>query len=132
MGTISQARAERRKERQGQDRPSGKWIRSDLRFAIYLRDGFRCAYCGADLHGAAPQDITLDHVYPWSLGGENDATNLVTACRSCNCSRGAKKLHEYADQHTRKTVRRQTARKIDRYRKLAKSILSGECPEESL
>ena len=40
----------------------GVCIRADLRLAIYLRDSFRCVYCCADLHGAAPSDVTLDHV----------------------------------------------------------------------
>ena len=113
-------------------RPSGQWIRSDLRLAIYLRDGMHCVYCGRDLHGAEPTEITLDHVRPWSLGGSNEPRNLVTACRRCNCSRGARRLNEYADDHTRKAVRRQTARKIDKYRRLAKSIIAGECPEEKI
>ncbi len=42
--------------------PTGCWCRQDKRLAIYLRDGFRCLYCLADLHGADPTDITLDHV----------------------------------------------------------------------
>lgn len=126
------ARRERAEARKGQERPTGQWIRSDLRLAIYLRDEFRCAYCGKDLHGADPFELTLDHIHAWSAGGENEPTNLVTACRSCNCARGAKKLADYADAHTRKAVRRQTARKIQKYRLLAKQILSGEGPEETL
>lgn len=113
-------------------RPTGQWIRSDLRLAIYLRDGLRCVYCGRDLHGADPQDITLDHVTPWSHGGENTAENLVTACRHCNCSRGARTLRSYADAHTRAAVRRQTRRAIARYRATAKAILRGYCPEATL
>ena len=126
MSTRTQDRAARREQRRGQTRPSGQWIRTDSRLAIYLRDGFRCVYCGRDLHGADPQDLTLDHVHPWSLGGENEPTNLITACRSCNCSRGARTLASYADEHTRAAVRRQTARQIGRYRTLARSILAGE------
>ena len=126
MNTRTQQRAARRAQRAGATRPTGQWIRSEKRLAIYLRDGFSCVYCGSALHGAAPQDLTLDHVHPWSLGGENDAANLITACRHCNCSRGARRLHEYADDHTRRAVRRQTARKLSRYLALARSIIAEE------
>jgi 5-methylcytosine-specific restriction endonuclease McrA len=130
--TLRAQRARRAAQRRGQERPSGQWIRSDLRLAIYLRDGLRCVYCGCDLHGAAPQSVTLDHVHPYSAGGENDPANLVTACRHCNCSRGARSLASYADEHTRRAVRRQTARSITKYRALARAIIAGECVEGTL
>lgn len=62
-----------------------KWIRPAKRLAIYHRDGFCCAHCGA-----AAEDgvfLTLDHVIACELGGSNEATNLVTACLSCNSSK---------------------------------------------
>ncbi len=127
--TLRQARARRAAEREGQTRPSGQWIRTDARLAIYLRDEFRCVYCGRSLHGARKDEVTLDHVHPYSEGGENEASNLVTACRHCNCSRGARRLSEYADNHTRAAVRRQTRRSIARYRDLARSILGEESYE---
>jgi hypothetical protein len=52
-----------------------------LRFEILRRDGHRCRYCGAT------PDVTelhVDHVVPVSLGGLDDPTNLVAACRDCN------------------------------------------------
>ena len=48
--------------------------------AILDRDGQRCAYC----HGPAR---TVDHVIPLRLGGSNDGSNLVAACRACNSRR---------------------------------------------
>lgn len=66
-----------------------KWITPVRRLAIYLRDGFTCAYCGRDLRGAAPREITLDHLTCKALGGGHESTNLVTACLTCNSSRGA-------------------------------------------
>lgn len=73
-----------------------KWIRPAKRLAIYLRDGLCCAYCGTDLRGAAPGQLTLDHLTPRSHGGDNEATNLVLACVACNSSRGNKSLEEFA------------------------------------
>ena len=103
-----------------------KWIRPEKRLAIYLRDEFHCVYCGRDLHHAAPEEVNLDHVKPRSKGGSNEASNLVTACKSCNCSRGDKALAKWADEPTRRAVRRQTRRSIRNPLALAKDIIKGE------
>ena len=103
----------------------GVCIRKDLRLAIYLRDSLRCVYCCCDLHGAAPTDITLDHVVADVDGGSNAPSNLVTACRSCNCSRQDKPLAKFAGPETRKDIRRLTSRSISRYRTLAKAMIAG-------
>ncbi len=68
------------------------WCRSDARAAIpseqrqriYDRDGNACLKCGAR------DDLTLDHIHPWSLYGPDTDENLRTLCRSCNSSKGAK------------------------------------------
>ena len=44
--------------------------------AIYMRDGLACAYCGAAVEDGA--QLSLDHITPDSLGGDNQADNLVT------------------------------------------------------
>ena len=74
----------------------GKWIRPEKRLALYIRDSFTCAYCGSDLRDAAAESVTLDHLVPRSAGGSNDATNLITACRSCNSSRQDRPWIDYA------------------------------------
>ena len=103
----------------------GVCIRKDLRLAIYLRDSFSCIYCLADLHGADPSDITLDHIVCQADGGSNGAGNLVTSCRACNCSRQDKPLARFAGPETRKHVRRNLKRSIRKYRTLAKAIIAG-------
>jgi hypothetical protein len=56
--------------------------------AIYVRDGFACAYCGRGVEEEGVV-LTLDHLEPYSKGGALiDPTNLITACRNCNSSRG--------------------------------------------
>lgn len=62
------------------------WIRPEKRLAIYLRDGLACCYCGDSLEDGAK--LTLDHLRPYSSGGSNAPTNLVTCCHRCNSSRG--------------------------------------------
>jgi 5-methylcytosine-specific restriction endonuclease McrA len=73
-----------------------KWIRREKRLAIYIRDGFQCAYCGRDLRDAEPHEVNLDHLLPRSAGGGNDQYNLITACESCNKARGSKPWIDYA------------------------------------
>lgn len=62
-----------------------------LREAVFIRDGFRCFYCGSDV-SSSPQ---CDHVFPISRGGKNVIENLTTACRSCNSSKGDKTPEEW-------------------------------------
>lgn len=50
--------------------------------------GETCSYCPA-------LATEVDHVWPLRLGGSNDASNLVPACRQCNRSKGAKPLAEW-------------------------------------
>jgi len=112
---------------------AGQWIRGDKRLAIYLRDRFTCLYCLRDLHDADPADITLDHIHCLSDGGSNHESNLVTACRGCNCSRQDKPLARFAGPETRAHIRRNTRRSLKRYRQLAKALIAGECGfEETL
>jgi 5-methylcytosine-specific restriction endonuclease McrA len=118
--------------RNGKHQASGQWIRTDKRLAIYLRDRFTCIYCLADLHSADPADITLDHVRCQSAGGGNGSDNLVTACRSCNCSRQDKPLARFAGPETRAHVRRNCRMSLGQYRKLAKAILAGEIDHEDI
>ena len=66
----------------------GGWIRPVTRLAVYLRDGFRCTWCGADLTARRPEHVTLDHVRPRDFFGGNEPGNLVTACKPCNAARG--------------------------------------------
>lgn len=104
----------------------GVCIRKDLRLAIYLRDRFTCLYCLRDLHDAHPTDITLDHLVCESDGGTNASTNLITACRACNCSRQDQPLSRFAGKETVAHIRRNARRSIAKCRTLAKAIIAGE------
>ncbi|MGY4420621.1 5-methylcytosine-specific restriction endonuclease McrA [Bradyrhizobium sp. JR6.1] len=51
------------------------------RFDVFLRDRFRCQYCGEQhLRG----ELTFDHVVPRADGGQTSWTNIVAACSPCN------------------------------------------------
>ena len=114
---------------------NGQWIRAEKRLAIYLRDGFRCVYCCKDLHDAAPTDITLDHIRCQSDGGSNHESNLVTACRHCNCSRRDMPIARWAKMcgpDTRADIRRLTRRSLKHYLVLAKALIAGECGDAEM
>ena len=71
----------------------GKWITPKRRKAIYLRDDLRCVYCDKGIEDGIV--FTLDHRVPCELGGTNANTNLVTACKCCNSSKGAKTVPQF-------------------------------------
>ena len=70
------------------------WIRQEKRLAIYIRDGLECVYCGSNVEDTK---LTLDHLIPYSMGGSNDQTNLVTCCHRCNSSRGTRDWRLFAE-----------------------------------
>lgn len=56
---------------------------SFTRTNVFLRDRFRCQYCGGE-----NAVLTFDHVVPKSKGGETNWTNIVAACDDCNLRKG--------------------------------------------
>ena len=52
-----------------------------IRFEVFKRDGFKCAYCGK-----SPPAVILevDHIQPKAKGGKDDINNYITACFDCN------------------------------------------------
>ncbi|MEQ8897518.1 MAG: HNH endonuclease [Roseovarius sp.] len=58
------------------------------RFNLFLRDEFRCQYCGSK------GELTFDHVVPRARGGITSWENVVAACSTCNLRKGAKSLRK--------------------------------------
>lgn len=56
---------------------------------VYLRDSYKCQYCGSDVTDSTG---TLDHVLPISKGGKSNWLNLATACKPCNWRKSDKTL----------------------------------------
>lgn len=77
---------------------SADWIDRADRLTIYERDGWSCYLCGdllsLDTDPNAPKGLTLDHVFPRSLGGTHAPDNLKTCCRECNTRKSNKVLDE--------------------------------------
>ena len=54
------------------------------RAEVYQRDGHKCRHCGIG------ENLSVDHIVPWSRGGEHSMDNFQTLCRSCNSRKGAR------------------------------------------
>jgi 5-methylcytosine-specific restriction endonuclease McrA len=106
----------------------GKWITRKRRLGVHLRDKFTCAYCLKDLHGAGPGEIHLDHVKSQNCSEvpDHSCANLVTACRSCNSSKGNKKASAFATKDALARIKNWTRRSMGPYLRLAGELLTGE------
>jgi 5-methylcytosine-specific restriction endonuclease McrA len=58
------------------------------RFRILVKDGFRCKSCGASPLTKPGIELHVDHILPWSKGGETTDDNLETKCKQCNLGKG--------------------------------------------
>jgi 5-methylcytosine-specific restriction endonuclease McrA len=56
---------------------------------LFARDSYRCQYCHrGQLELRHRECLTRDHLIPLSRGGDNEWTNVVTACSACNTRKG--------------------------------------------
>lgn len=55
-----------------------------LRFMVMQRDNFKCCACGASPAKDPAVQLHIDHIIPWSKGGETVIENLQTLCSKCN------------------------------------------------
>lgn len=69
---------------------------------IYLRDRYRCQYCG---RRGRPGELNIDHLIPRSRGGESSWENVVVACIPCNRRKGDH-MPEEAGMYPVRTPRR--------------------------
>lgn len=63
-------------------------ISDRLRFKILMRDGFTCKSCGKSPMTELGVELHIDHIIPWSKGGETIPENLATKCKQCNLGKG--------------------------------------------
>lgn len=58
------------------------------RFLVMKRDNFKCCLCGASPAKDPSVVLHVDHIIPWSKGGETVVENLQTLCSNCNLGKG--------------------------------------------
>lgn len=63
-------------------------ISDRMRFRILMRDGFTCKSCGSSPITGRNIELHVDHIIPWSKGGETIESNLETKCKRCNLGKG--------------------------------------------
>lgn len=66
-----------------------------LRFIVMRRDNFKCRKDGWSPATGTGRTLEVDHIIPWSKGGETVLDNLQTLCSVCN--RGKSNLENEAD-----------------------------------
>ena len=72
----------------------GRWNIHDLTELNIskVRHNNFCWYCGRHM---PPEQLTIDHVFRRSIGGNNQMDNLIMVCQSCNSSKGSKDLFQW-------------------------------------
>ena len=63
---------------------STRAISDKLRYQVLKRDNFKCCACGASPAKDPSVELHIDHISPWSKGGESTLENLQTLCSKCN------------------------------------------------
>ncbi|HEX5426618.1 MAG TPA: HNH endonuclease [Candidatus Acidoferrales bacterium] len=61
---------------------------------VWVADGCKCMYCGRPM-GAV--QLTIDHFWPLEMGGKNDPSNYLSACRKCNKDKGGMDPQEWCN-----------------------------------
>lgn len=91
MTYYRHARSDRftRKSRVGRSR-----IPSRVKRLVLKRDNYTCQYCGKKF---PKEQLTIDHLVPLAQRGIDELTNYVTACRSCNETKDALSLAQFAN-----------------------------------
>ena len=59
-------------------------ISDKLRYTVLKRDHFKCCACGASPAKDSSVELHIDHIIPFSKGGETTLDNLQTLCSKCN------------------------------------------------
>lgn len=72
--------------------PKRRKLFKEERIKVYEKCQGHCAYCGCTLEY---KDMQVDHVKPVYRGGEDDISNMLPACRSCNHYKSTLKPEEF-------------------------------------
>jgi 5-methylcytosine-specific restriction endonuclease McrA len=69
-----------------------------MRFLVLRRDDFKCRLCGNSPALKPGLILHVDHIIPWSEGGETVMDNLQTLCERCNIGKSNLPIFENGTQ----------------------------------
>jgi 5-methylcytosine-specific restriction endonuclease McrA len=61
---------------------------------VWKADGLHCLYCRRSM---GEVQLTIDHWIPLEMGGANDTSNYLSACRRCNKDKGSMDPREWCE-----------------------------------
>ena len=82
--TPSSNRSTNEKTKEIKIKRTSRSINLRLRFTVLKRDNFSCKKCGQAPAKDPNVILHVDHIIPWSKGGETLIENLETLCDRCN------------------------------------------------
>ena len=74
----------RKKKETNTEKKTSRKISDKLRYQVLKRDNYKCCICGASPAKDPTIELHIDHIIPWSKGGESVEENLQTLCSRCN------------------------------------------------
>ncbi len=75
---------EKQQEQKGIHHRTKREVNLRMRFKVMARDSFKCCICGRSPSSTPGLVLHIDHIKPWSKGGETVMENLQTLCQDCN------------------------------------------------
>ncbi len=68
------------KEFGGQEPKKQRTLTNSIKIEVFKRDNYTCQECGAGREAK----LHVHHIIPFSRGGSDEMSNLITLCESCN------------------------------------------------
>jgi 5-methylcytosine-specific restriction endonuclease McrA len=65
-----------------------RYINEKTRLKVLKKDNYRCVKCGRSPSTHLNLSLHIDHIKPFSKGGDNSEENLQTLCNKCNLGKG--------------------------------------------
>ena len=75
---------QKQKNNEGVKHKTPRNINLRLRYKVLRRDNFKCSICGRSPAKDSNIELHVDHIIPYSKGGETVIENLRTLCSDCN------------------------------------------------
>lgn len=82
---LEELRAKKKIKRTKSGKIKRKTYSPDVKKLLYIKADGKCELCGKKI---LLDDMTIDHVKPLSMGGEDDVSNLACTCLPCNVFKG--------------------------------------------